>query len=142
ISLDLLRAGEGFQDYQGFMTAMEQRGVFERAAEALPTLETLVDRQSRGQSLARPELAVLLAYSKLSLKQALLAGDALDDPAMARHMADYSPVRAVEVAGTGPMASQRLRREIIATQLCNDMVDLMGSAFVYRVARDTGHTES
>src|SRR5690606_11800295 len=66
ISLDLLRAGEGFQDYQGFMTAMEQRGVFERAAEALPTLETLVDRQSRGQSLARPELAVLLAYSKLS----------------------------------------------------------------------------
>src|SRR5690606_16818153 len=82
ISLDLLRAGEGFQDYQGFMTAMEQRGVFERAAEALPTLETLVDRQSRGQSLARPELAVLLAYSKLSLKQALLAGDALDDPAM------------------------------------------------------------
>lgn len=142
ISLDLLRAGEGFQDYQGFMTAMEQRGVFERAAEALPTLETLVDRQSRGQSLARPELAVLLAYSKLSLKQALLAGDALDDPAMARYMADYFPERAVEVAGTGPMASHRLRREIIATQLCNDMVDLMGSAFVYRVARDTGHTES
>ena len=33
-------------------------------------------------------------------------------------------------------------REIIASQLTNDMVDLMGSAFVYRVARDTGHTES
>lgn len=147
ISLDLQRATtEGFQDFQGFMTAMEQRGVFDRAAEALPSLETLVERQARAQTgapaLVRPELAVLLAYSKLSLKQALLDSAAPDDPAMDRYVAGYFPARAVEVAGAAPMAAHRLRREIIATQLCNDMVDLMGAAFVYRVARDTGRAES
>ncbi len=141
ISLDLLRAGEGFQDFHGFMAALEQRGVFERAAEALPTLETLVERQAAGQSLTRPELAVRLAYAKLSLKQTLLAGRVPDDPAMEGYLASYFPQRAVDVAGSGPMAGHRLRREIIATQLGNDMVDLMGAAFVHRVARDTGYDE-
>src|SRR5690606_27616836 len=65
-----------------------------------------------------------------------------DDPAMERYLAEYFPERAVEVAGAGPMAAHRLRREIITTQLCNDMVDLMGAAFVHRVARDTGYDEN
>src|SRR5690606_33256250 len=65
-----------------------------------------------------------------------------DDPAMASYVAGYFPERAVDVAEGEPMTSHRLRREIIATQLCNDMVDLMGAAFVYRVARDTGRAES
>ncbi|MHB1170219.1 MAG: NAD-glutamate dehydrogenase domain-containing protein, partial [Longimicrobiales bacterium] len=143
ISLDSLRASaDGYQDFQGFMTSMEQRGVFERATERLPTLETLVERDADGKSIVRPELAVLLAYSKLSLKQSLLESNAPDDPAMTRYLAGYFPERAVDVAEGDPMTSHRLRREIIATQLCNDMVDLMGAAFVHRVARDTGRPES
>ena len=72
ISLDLQRAAEGFQDFHNLMASLEQRGVLDRAAEALPSLETLVETAVAGQSLVRPELALLLAYAKLSLKQALL----------------------------------------------------------------------
>ena len=142
ISLDLQRAAEGFQDFHNLMASLEQRGVLDRAAEALPSLETLVERQSRGQSLVRPELALLLAYAKLSLKQALLDSTVPDDPALERYLVEYFPPRAVDVAAGGPMAAHPLRREIIATQLCNAMVDLMGVTFVHRVASDTGHDEA
>src|SRR5690606_21661024 len=68
LSLDLLRAAEGYHAFHATMLSLEQRGVMDRAREALPSLETLVDRESRNQSLTRPELAVLPAYVKLTLK--------------------------------------------------------------------------
>src|SRR5690606_13507390 len=137
LSLDLLRAAEGYHAFHATMLSLEQRGVMDRAREALPSLETLVDRESRNQSLTRPELAVLLAYVKLTLKHALLDGVVPDDPAMELYLRDYFPERAVEAAGPEALAGHRLRREIIATQLCNDMIDLMGVSFVHRVAHDT-----
>ncbi|HEX2168632.1 MAG TPA: NAD-glutamate dehydrogenase domain-containing protein, partial [Longimicrobiales bacterium] len=140
ISLDMLRAGEGFADFHGAMVSLEQRGVMNRSDEALPTLEVLVEREARGQSLMKPELAVLLAYTKLTLKQGLLAGAVPDDPAMEQYLTGYFPERAVEVVGPGPLAGHRLRREIIATQLGNDMIDIMGVSFLHRVARDTGRS--
>jgi glutamate dehydrogenase len=142
ISLDVLRAADGFEEFQSLMVSLEQRGAMDRGSEALPSLEVLVDRQGHGKSLVKPELAVLLAYAKLTLKTALLAGTVPDDPAMQRYLAGYFPDRAVEMAGTGPLEGHRLRREIIATQLCNDMIDIMGVTFVHRVARDTGRSET
>ena len=142
ISLDMLRAADGFADFHGAMVSLEQRGAMDRAAEALPTLEVLVDRQARGQSLTKPELAVLLAYTKLTLKQALLDGTVPDDPAMDTYLREYFPDRAVEIVGAGPLTGHRLRREIIATQLGNDMIDIMGVSFIHRVTRDTGRSEA
>jgi glutamate dehydrogenase len=142
VSLDVLRAADGFEDFHGLMLSFEQRSVMGRAAEALPSLEVLVDRRAHGRSLTKPELSVLLAYAKLTLKQSLLGGAVPDDPAMERYLRTYFPERAVEVAGPLPLAGHRLRREIIATQLANDMIDLMGVSFIHRVTRDTGRSES
>jgi glutamate dehydrogenase len=137
VSLDELRAKDGFEDFHGFMVALEQNRVMDRSMEALPSLEVLTDRRAEGQSLTKPELSVLLAYAKLTLKQALLASDVLDDPALHGYLAGYFPTEAVEVAGNAALAGHRLRQEIIATELGNDMVDLMGASFVYRLSRDT-----
>jgi glutamate dehydrogenase len=141
VSLDVLRASRGFQDFHGFMLALERNRVMDRAAEALPSLEVLVERWSQGMSLLKPEFSVLLAYAKLTLKQSLLASTVLDDPAMESYLVGYFPERAVHLVGPAPLASHRLRREIIATGLANDMVDLMGTAFVYRTTRDTGASD-
>jgi glutamate dehydrogenase len=142
ISLDMLRAGEGFEDFHGFMVALERKGAMDRMREALPTLEDLRDRQAAGTSLARPELAVLLAYAKLTVKPPIIAHGLLDDPAMNAYLGAYFPARAVDAAGPAALTGHTLRREIIATQLANDMVDLMGVTFVHRVMRDTGHGEA
>jgi glutamate dehydrogenase len=142
ISLDVRRAADSFEDFHGLMVAFERNRVMDRAGEALPKLEDLGERRELGQSLTRPELAVLLAYTKLTLKPALVAGTVLDDPAMAGYLADYFPAAAVEAAGTTALEAHRLRREIIATQLANEMVDLMGVTFLHRLTRDTGQSEA
>jgi len=140
ISLDETRAAESVEDFHGFMVALERAGVMDRSSEALPLLEVLMDRRQRGQSLTRPELSVLLAYAKLTLKQALLDSRVPDDGIMQSYLVGYFPAEAVQVVGTDTLSQHRLSREIIATELANDMVDLMGAAFVHRLSRDTGHS--
>jgi glutamate dehydrogenase len=98
----------------------------------------LAERAQEGQSLVRPELCVLLAYAKLGLKTELLKSSLPDDPVTESHLVGYFPPAAIVAAGPETLTAHRLRREIIASQLTNDLVDLMGSAFLYRVKRDTG----
>jgi glutamate dehydrogenase len=139
VSLDELRASESFDDFHTFMVALERNRVMERRMEALPSLEVLTERRARGQSMMRPELSVLLAYAKLTLKQSLLDSSVLDDPSLERYLLGYFPDRAIAMVGQRPLEVHRLRREIIATELGNDMVDLMGASFLHRMARDTGY---
>jgi glutamate dehydrogenase len=138
VSLDELRAAESFDDFHTFMVALERNRVMDRRMEALPSLEVLAERRADHQSLVRPELSVLLAYAKLTLKQSLLDSTVLDDPSLERYLRGYFPDRAIAMVGAGPLDVHRLRREIIATELGNDMVDLMGASFLHRITRDTG----
>ena len=143
ISLDELRAKTGLDDFRDVMSSLEEAGALHRAAENLPTWEVLCARlEERGQSLARPELCVLLAYAKLDLMDRLLESDLPDDPAAYDYLGTYFPAAALEAAGEESLDHHRLRRRIIACQLTNDLVDLMGATFVNRVSRDTGRTPS
>ena len=141
ISLDQVRAQEAdsTEDFRDLMTTLEKAGVLDRAAEHLPTLEQLVERQEQGGGLTRPELCVLLAYSKMSLMSAVLKSPTLtNDPVTDNYLLGYFPPAAVSVAGRDALQGHRLRREIIASQITNDLVDLMGATFVHRLARNTG----
>ncbi|HEX6588924.1 MAG TPA: NAD-glutamate dehydrogenase domain-containing protein, partial [Longimicrobiales bacterium] len=142
VSLDEARASDAFEDFKALMPALEREKLLDRKKEGLPTLEELEERRAAERTLTRPELAVLLAYSKLSAKRQLLASALPDDPAARDHLISYFPARAVEVAQEQGLSAHRLRREIVATQLINQMVDLMGATFVHRVMRDTGHTSA
>ncbi len=54
------------------MQGLEADGRLDRTVEFLPSDAALAERAQGGEGLTRPELAVLLAYAKLSLKDALL----------------------------------------------------------------------
>ncbi len=141
ISLDSRRATEGVDDFRDLMSALEKKGSLDRAAENLPTWETLCERiEDTGISLARPELCVLLSYAKLDLKGQVLASGLPDDPATEGYLRGYFPAAAIERAGEDDLFSHRLRREIITSQFANDLVDLMGSTFIHRITRDTGRS--
>ena len=140
ISLDARRAKEGADDFRDLMFALEKTGELDRRSESLPTGDVLDERRDRGQTLARPELCVLLAYSKLSLMSGLLRSGLPDDPVTESYLLGYFPPAAMVAAGSSCLASHRLRREIIASQLTNDLVDLMGATFVHRLVRDTGRS--
>jgi glutamate dehydrogenase len=138
ISLDEVRARESADDFRGLMSSLERAGELDRKAEHLPTLEALVERMEGGKTLCRPELCVLLAYAKLNLKAHILKSPLPDDPAATSYLLGYFPAAAVRAAGSHNLNSHRLRREIIASQLTNDLVDTMGAAFVQRIVSDTG----
>jgi len=141
ISLDQLRARTSLDDFRDLMVSLEKTGELDRASEGLPTTDVLVERAEAGDTVARPELCILLAYAKLALKTRLLKGLLPDDPMTERYLLGYFPAQACQAAGRGSLEGHRLRREIIAGQLTSDLVDLMGATFVNRLVRDTGHTE-
>jgi glutamate dehydrogenase len=120
-----------------FMRTLEAAGRLNRRLEALPDDETL--RERHGVGLARPEICVLLAYAKIDLYDALLASDLPDDPAMAVELERYFPA---VLAQRFPeeLARHRLKREIVATALTNEIVNRVGITFVHEVMEKTGAT--
>jgi glutamate dehydrogenase len=138
VSLDETRSREALRDFAALISAFERERVLDRGSEDLPTSETIAEREAMGIGLTRPTLCVLLAFSKLHAKGRLLDSALPDDPALGGYLRGYFPAQAIGAAGEERLGTHRLRREIIATELVNDLVDLMGASFLHRVARDTG----
>jgi glutamate dehydrogenase len=130
----------GMQDFgflQRLIQSLETRGLLDRALEYLPDDMQLEERRRRMQPFTRPELAVLLAYAKLSLYDELLESAVLDDPYLARELGRYFP-KAVAEKYPDALEHHRLRREIIATQLANSMINRGGPSLIVRIADQTG----
>ncbi|MQT13019.1 NAD-glutamate dehydrogenase [Segnochrobactrum spirostomi] len=125
----------GFQ--QRLMQSLEQRGLLDRAVEFLPDDPTLAERARTGDPLTRAELAVLLAYAKLTLYDDLLKSSVPDDSYLARDLYAYFP-HAIRDAYPDAIESHRLRREIIATAVANAIINFGGPAFAVRLADETG----
>jgi len=130
----------GMQDFgflQRLIQSLEARGLLDRALEYLPDDMQLEERRRRMQPFTRPELAVLLAYAKLSLYEELLESEVPDDPYLGRELGRYFP-RAIAEKYPDALEHHRLRREIIATQLANSMINRGGSSLIVRIADQTG----
>ncbi len=122
----------GFQSR--LMHALEASGLLDRALEGLPSDIELGERR---QPLTRPELAVLLAYAKISLYHDLIHSGVPDDPYLSRILADYFP-HTMRERFAAEIETHALRREIIATMLANATINRGGSTFVVRLAEETG----
>ena len=120
-----------------FMEVLESAGRLDRGIEFLPGPADIERRRSDGAGLTRPELAVLLAYAKLALHDELLASAVPDDPYLGRELERYFP-EAIRTRFPDAVARHRLRREIIATQLANAIVNRGGPSVVTRLVDETG----
>ena len=80
---------------------------------------------------------MLLAYAKLSLYADLLDSNVPDDPYLGRELGRYFP-KLIAQKFPDALEKHRLRREIIATQLANSMINRGGPSFVVRIADQTG----
>lgn len=119
------------------MESLEERGVLDRAVEMLPDEDVLADRKQAGQGLSRAEIGVLLSYAKIVLFDDLVRSDLPDDPYLETELINYFPPRmhkdyAAEIKG------HRLRREIIATVIANEIVNRGGPSVISRFEDATG----
>jgi glutamate dehydrogenase len=132
-----LHSATRLAEYQHLIRSLERSGDLNRAIEFLPEDEELADRRKRGVGLTRPELAVVLSYSKIWLSHHLLASDVPEDAYLSHELERYFPLpmrRRFEKA----IPHHRLRREIIVTATTNSLINRMGPVFVLRAQEDTG----
>ena len=139
ISLGEMRglADLGFQNR--LMFALENVGLLDREIEQLPSEIEIGDRLKRQQALTRPELAVLLAYSKIALYSDLIGTSVVDDPYLSRVLVDYFP-EPMRERFRDEIEAHALRREIIATMLSNGAINRGGSTFIVRLKEETGRS--
>ncbi len=132
-----LHAAGTMDDYIRLIRRLEAEGKLDPQLEFLPSEDELQERKEKGLGFTRPELSVLISYAKIELKQALINSWITDDPSFSREMETAFPQRLLE---TFPEAvrNHRLRREITATQIANDLVNRMGITYVNNLRTATG----
>ncbi|MEM8821370.1 MAG: NAD-glutamate dehydrogenase domain-containing protein, partial [Pseudomonadota bacterium] len=137
ISMAEARSAQLLDAHVRFMRGLESQGLLNRTVELLPNDEELAERAAAGKGLSRPEIAVLLAYAKITLFDEIVASRAPDDPHMERFLIDYFPEALAEPFGDA-VRGHRLRREIISTVLANIVVNEGGLSLVSRLHEETG----
>jgi glutamate dehydrogenase len=138
LSLEQIRSRTQLNLYRDHLSAIEQRGLLRRLEPVLPTQEELEERRPRFPGLTRPELALLTAYTKIDLTFRLEQSALVDDPYLTeRFLRPYFPA-AIEAAFAADIPRHGLRRELIATRVVNELVDMMGSVFAFNLVRDHG----
>jgi len=137
ISLTEAQAPALLDEQARMMRALERAGKLDRQLEFLPDREGLAQRRAAGLGLTRPELAVLLAYSKVTLEEELVASEVPEDPYLSNDLERYLPATLRERFAE-QIRRHPLRREIIVTYVINSMVNRVGSTFAHRLHEETG----
>ena len=137
LSLSLYQAASMLDVHTRMIRRLEQDFGLNREVEFLPSEQQLTARRRNQEGLCSPELSVVMAYSKMNLYDDLLASDLPDDPYLAHYIERYFPEPLPE-RYTAQMRQHRLRREIIATVVANQLVDRAGTTFTFRLREETG----
>ncbi|WP_432472887.1 NAD-glutamate dehydrogenase [Amphritea sp. HPY] len=124
-------------DYIRLMRSLTKEGKLDPALEFLPSEKELMARKEQGLGFTRPELSVLICYARIELKQALINSWITDDAGFSREMETAFPERLLKDYPEA-IRNHRLRREITATQIANDLVNRMGITFVHNLHNATG----
>ena len=120
-----------------YIRKLEHEGKIRRRLDVLPNDREIAERRSAGTGLTTPEFSVLLAHTKISAAQDVLASSLPGDPYLRRVLVDYFPTP-LRRKYASRMGDHRLHREIITTSIVNDMVDRSGITFAFRLNEETG----
>jgi glutamate dehydrogenase len=120
-----------------YLKVLEVEKWIDRELEFLPSEKQLTERAAQGLGLTTPEFAVLLAYTKTTNTHLLLESDVPDDPYVQPALVSYFP-HALRERFAAAMPGHRLRREIVATSIVNNMVNKAGTSFDHRMTEETG----
>ncbi len=136
MSFTAFHAKKNIALHTNYIKELEGLGILNRQVDGLPDEKGLLERKAAGLGLTRPELAILLAYTKIHIKHEILKSNLLDDPFLS-HVFDSAFPAAIMKKYSQAMTEHKLRLDIIATQLSNQVVNEMGITFVYRLQMET-----
>ncbi len=120
-----------------YLRMLERGKRLRRGQDAVPGQKEIAERRSAGKGLTNPELALLLAHTKIAAAEEVLASGLADDPYLRRELTGYFPAP-LRSSQAGRMQTHPLRHEIITTSVVNEMVDTSGTTFAFRLNEETG----
>lgn len=137
ISITELRGASQLKEQTRFIQELERTDKLDRALEFIPNDDDIAERLAQNKGLTRPELSVLLAYSKMVLKEDLVCEEITDNPYYQSLLISAFP-KQLQEQYADQMQDHPLRAEIIATKLANNIGNDMGFNFVNRMMEETG----
>lgn len=118
---------------------LEVSGLFNRQVENIPDDKKIMERKAASEGLTRPEIAILLEYSKIYLKHEILKTKLPEDTYINTIVASAFPP-SIRSKYASAMYKHRLFRDIVATQLSNKIISYMGITYIHRIHTETGAT--
>lgn len=137
LSLAERQSAQDISIFQSLQHYMREESGLNPEVEFLPDAKSYAERARNGQGLSRPELAILLAYAKMGLYGWLLEADVDEQNQLSGYLQAYFP-QLMQDELPSAIENHSLRREIIATQFTNRVIDLLGITFMHRLLRNTG----
>ncbi len=137
ISLETHNSELRLDDYRHLLKQLERDVKLDREVEDLPYESEMLERLQAGRGMVRPEIAVMLSYAKMALRQHLSAEDWSEDWLIKPFLHSYFPDKLVEEFPQG-MNNHPLKKEIALTELVNHLVDTCGLTFFFRLSEETG----
>lgn len=137
LSMATASAPSSLDDHLRFIKRLEEAGKLDRALEYLPSDDELQHRRGLGLGLSRPELAVLVSYAKIELKQALVSAWITQDTRYTSPLYSAFPESLLK-RFPGAVEQHRLRAEICATQIANDLINRMGITYIDKMRAASG----
>lgn len=118
------------------MRQLEKEGLLDREVEFLPNKKQLNELRIKKQGLTRPELAVLLSYSKLALYRDLKDSMMVENDYFIQDLMRYFPEEMQQYEKS--ILSHPLRGQIVATIVTNSIVNRAGITFAHSLIEGTG----
>ncbi len=127
LSMDALRSQRRFRLYRSIIPWLRDHGLNVRS-EYIPGTKDLDALEQSGLPMPRPVLAIMQAYVKMNVYEALLHDELLTDPVFLNLYLSYLPESLKQRFGR--LAEDHpLRQEITATVLTNAVVNQAGCVF-------------
>ena len=125
------------EEYRRLINELEDKGRLNRALEFIPSDDLLSDRKNCQKGLSRPTIFILLSYAKNEMKQALVETDITEDPYLLTEAEKIFPKSLVKKYKK-ELHQHSLITEIVATQISNDLFNIMGATFAHRIMASSG----
>lgn len=137
ITQEAATSGRFIEAYADLMDRLEREGILNREIEFLPSGEEIAQRSREGRGMSRPEIAVLLAYAKMSLTEHLRVSTLPDDPHFLDDLLHYFPDAIVD-RFRERIEQHPLRRELVSTIVANQVLNSQGSTYYSLMRSVTG----
>ncbi|MBA2652781.1 MAG: NAD-glutamate dehydrogenase [Tatlockia sp.] len=139
LSYSAYRAKANLSLHIEYIKYMVLQRIVDRSINFLPDEKKLLERKAAGMGLTCPELAVLSAYTKIAVKHEIINSSLPEDPLLQTIVETAFPA-SIDKKYRAAMENHPLRRDIVATQLSNQIINEMGITFIYRLQKEMGST--